>query len=181
MSGFRSSFFSNYYKAENISLFLMVRQNYSSQIIQKNLAKIFSAQLFFSLLFGGLMFWMFIKLGRQFVEIITVIFSLKDFASHEMATVILASIAFIVTCFLVVYTVGNHFGMKKKFSTTIVGMLATSALCVMIILVTASKLLIPILFLSLMIAIFGFHSSNQIHESLQISETSTKKSTKKKR
>ncbi|MAG60317.1 hypothetical protein CL619_00875 [archaeon] len=152
----------------------MVEQIKEAQVVQKHLSTILSAQLFFSILFGGLGFWMFSKLGKQFAGIITVIFSLENFSSHSMASVIMASVAFIAINFLVVYTVGAHYGMKKSFSTSIIGMLATSALAVMLISVTDSSLLIPILLLSLLIAVFGFHSSNQVHASLQISKTISK-------
>ena len=141
-------------------------------VVQKHLGTIFSAQLFFSLLFGGLAFWMFYKLGRQFAEIISVIFGITDFVSHKMASVILATAAFIIVCFLVTYTVGAHYGMRKNVQSTIVGMLATSALAIMLISLTDSHLLIPILVLGLAIALFGFHSSNQIHESLRQEQVS---------
>lgn len=159
----------------------MVRENYKVEIIQRNLAKIVSMQLLFSIIFGSLAFWMFIRLGRQFVEIVTVVFGLTDFASHEMAAVILAAIAFTVTCFLVIYTVGSHYGMKKYFSTTIIGMLATSTISVILIIVTGSNFLIPVLLLALLISLFGFHNSNQVHVSLQEVKTkSVVKSVKKK-
>ncbi len=145
----------------------MVGQVTEAQIIQKHLGLILSAQLFFSILFGGLTFWLFIKLGKQLAGIIAIIFSLENFASHEMASIILATIGFIVVCFLVVYTVGAHFGIKKRFSTTLIGMLATSSLAVMLMLVSESNLLIPVLLLSMIISILGFHSSNEIHPSLQ--------------
>ena len=154
----------------------MVGQSEQAQIVKKHLGMILSAQLFFSILFGSLAFWMFIKLGKQFAGIIAVILSQENFTSHAMAAVIMASVAFIVISFLVIYTVGAHYGMKKSFSTTVVGMLATSALAVMLISVTKSHLLIPILLLSLLIALFGFHSSNQVHASLQ----ETKKTAKPK-
>ena len=136
-------------------------------MLQKHLGTIISLQLFFSLLFGGLVFWMFFKLGTPLAEIVAIAFGLTDFASHHLASVILATIGFIVVSFLAIHTVGAHYGIHKNSQSTFVGMLASSTIVVALLCVIGPQFIIPLLLLSLVIAFFGFHNSHYVHTSLQ--------------
>ena len=124
------------------------------------LVKILSMQLFFAILFGALAYLFFYIIAAKIITIISVILPpLENFQGHELNAVILALLGFIMASFLAVYTVGQHYHLKKQFSTIIVGMLATSALAIILLLVVGQSFLVPILLLSLLVALFGYHSN----------------------
>jgi len=145
------------------------------------LTKIIALQLFFSILFGSLAFVLFFTIGRKFAGIISVIFALNEFASHDLAASILATTFTIFTIYLSVYTTGQHYGINKKFSTVFIGTIATIVIGLLFLVLLGPQFIVTILFISLLIALFGFHNQSIVHASLQKEKAKPVKKTKEQK
>ncbi len=130
--------------------------------VKKHLAKILSLQLFFALLFGSLGFIFFYLVGPKIAVVISFIIPIGSLTSHELTAITLAVIGFVIASFLAVYTVGQHYYLKKQFSTILIGTIATSTLAIILLWILKQSFLVPILIMSLLVALFGYHSNEVI-------------------